>query len=168
MPLDGSWSNGQDGPLLRGIIRRVKRCEGCKIDKPEDQFYWRDGAHTKRQGYCKDCKSAYNKTWYEKHADAHKESVARNNARYDAEMRAVLWPLKDKPCADCGRRFPPYAMDFDHIDQNKVKAVSALANRHARIEIVLAEVAKCEVVCAVCHRIRTYTRLGRMDKMPAS
>lgn len=26
------------------------------------------------------------------------------------------------------------------------------------MDVILAEIAKCEVVCAVCHRIRTHTR----------
>jgi hypothetical protein len=30
------------------------------------------------------------------------------------------------------------------------------------------EIAKCEVVCACCHRIRTFTLLGLTDKMLAS
>jgi hypothetical protein len=80
----------------------------------------------------------------------------------------VLWRLKDKPCADCGQKFPPYAMDFDHVDENKLENVSRIASRHGSLKAMEAEAAKCEVVCAVCHRIRTFTRLGLMDKMLAS
>lgn len=36
------------------------------------------------------------------------------------------------------------------------------------IERLREEIAKCEVVCACCHRIRTFARLGLTDKMLAS
>ena len=64
--------------------------------------------------------------------------------------------LKDVPCADCKQRFSPVCMDFDHVRGMKVAAISQiLAHRWDR---VLAEIAKCEIVCANCHRIRTLER----------
>src|ERR1700674_3406118 len=57
---------------------------------------------------------------------AHVERVTRNalhrgSSRYLERKRArwmeharLLDHLRDVPCADCGRRVPPYAMDFDH------------------------------------------------------
>ena len=51
-------------------------------------------------------------------------------------------------------------MDFDHRDgTTKVSSVTRLINRS--IEVLLAEVAKCDIVCANCHRIRTFERRGR-------
>jgi hypothetical protein len=67
--------------------------------------------------------------------------------------------LKSRPCADCGRTFPTYVMDFDHIGP-KTAEVSSMV-RTLSTERLLAEVRKCEVVCANCHRVRTYLRLKR-------
>lgn len=83
---------------------------------------------------------------------------ARNNARVKrAEVRAVIREKKSAPCTDCGRKFPWYVMDFDHVRGKKVYNIGAMGNRLA-VAKVLAEIAKCEVVCANCHRIRTFRR----------
>lgn len=68
---------------------------------------------------------------------------------------AMTAKYKDVPCMDCGQRFPPYVMDFDHVGEKRGNiAKMATSPRKA----VLAEIAKCEVVCSNCHRIRTYNR----------
>ena len=40
--------------------------------------------------------------------------LARKRAAWRAQAR-LLDQLRDRPCADCGGRFPPCAMDFDHV-----------------------------------------------------
>jgi hypothetical protein len=48
-------------------------------------------------------------------------------------------------------------MDFDHVGEDKLMNIAKMAGLSwARIE---AEIAKCEVVCSNCHRIRTWQRL---------
>jgi len=81
----------------------------------------------------------------------------RKRERWRAQAR-LLDRLRARPCADCGDRFPPCAMDFDHRDpQTKRYAVSRMIGR-AGIERILEEVAKCDIVCANCHRLRTFSR----------
>jgi L-lysine 2,3-aminomutase len=71
---------------------------------------------------------------------------------------ALLDDLRNVPCGDCGGRFPPCSMDFDHLDPAKKHSrVPALIGR-AGDDRILAEVAKCDIVCANCHRARTVTR----------
>ena len=48
-------------------------------------------------------------------------------------------------------------MDFDHIGSKRLE-VSRLLYVSGTAAL-LAEIAKCEVVCANCHRIRTKRRL---------
>lgn len=80
------------------------------------------------------------------------------HAKRRAEHRALLRDAKDRPCADCRVEFPHYVMEFDHRDgEDKVDAVSRLMTT-AWTSALLAEIAKCDVVCANCHRIRTYLR----------
>jgi formate-dependent nitrite reductase cytochrome c552 subunit len=70
----------------------------------------------------------------------------------------VLNELRAVPCGDCGHTFPCCAMEFDHREASLKKAhVSRLIGR-AGLATILAEVAKCDVVCANCHRMRTYLR----------
>jgi hypothetical protein len=82
--------------------------------------------------------------------------IAQNRARWRANA-AMLNELRDIPCADCGRRFPPCVMQFDHRDPaTKRFEVTRIITR-AR-PVILAEVAKCDIVCTNCHRVRTYRR----------
>ena len=100
--------------------------------------------------------------------DQHRARLARQSrgtsVRLD-EKRAVwrrqaamLDRLRDVPCADCGRRFPPCSMDFDHRDPTQKRStVPAMIGRAGDARI-LAEAGKCDIVCANCHRARTFDR----------
>jgi hypothetical protein len=66
--------------------------------------------------------------------------------------RKLIIALKTVPCADCGGSFHYCQMDFDHVRGEKVREVSLLKN----LAIILAEAAKCDVVCANCHRERSH------------
>ena len=73
-------------------------------------------------------------------------------------MAQYLRDLKTKtPCIDCGINYPYYVMDFDHVrgvkQANVMELVSTLSKK--RIDL---EIAKCEIVCSNCHRIRTHMR----------
>lgn len=72
--------------------------------------------------------------------------------------RKWLNPLKDAPCADCGRTLPPVAMDFDHL-RDKVIGIADMSSWGR--DKVLAELGKCELVCANCHRERTVRDLRK-------
>jgi hypothetical protein len=77
------------------------------------------------------------------------------------DQAGILAKLRDVPCADCGRRFEACAMDFDHREPGaKEHTVTRMVGR-ASTEAILAEVAKCDIVCANCHRVRTWRRAGR-------
>jgi hypothetical protein len=70
---------------------------------------------------------------------------------------AFLAIFKRKPCMDCWGWFEPCQMDFDHRDsKTKYKTVSQLG--FANMKVILKEIAKCDLVCANCHRLRTYRR----------
>jgi len=63
---------------------------------------------------------------------------------------------------DCHRVFPWCAMDFDpRPDEIKSFRLSRNGYRLAtpeRISEVLKEIAKCDLVCSNCHRVRTQER----------
>lgn len=64
------------------------------------------------------------------------------------------------PCTDCGISYPHYVMDFDHRPgEDKLFNLSDVGNRLCSKASMEAEMAKCDVVCANCHRVRTYERL---------
>jgi hypothetical protein len=60
-----------------------------------------------------------------------------------------------QPCVDCGEQ-DPVVLDFDHVDPNhKRQTVSFLARSGYPWATVMAEVDKCQIRCANCHRRRT-------------
>ena len=76
------------------------------------------------------------------------------------ERRAVIEKLKAAACNDCARCFTPECMDFDHRDGTvKIGTISQLLTH--RFDQILVEIAKCDLVCANCHRIRTRRRRAR-------
>jgi hypothetical protein len=88
----------------------------------------------------------------------------RNRAAYLANMKARQQEHRDRlraiklerGCADCGYNAHACALDFDHVRGEKFMGVARMIGRTwATIE---AEVAKCDVVCANCHRVRTEER----------
>lgn len=81
--------------------------------------------------------------------------TTRNPRRVEYHRKVAL--LKDTPCVDCGKNFPPVAMDFDHVQGGKVSTIARM--RSVTWPSVLEELLKCELVCANCHRIRTYLRV---------
>jgi hypothetical protein len=85
-------------------------------------------------------------------------------ARWEAKMRALVLTAKDCPCVDCGRSWHPLVMEFDHLPGTKKRANlgDAPARKFGR-ETIQAEIAKCEVLCPTCHRIRALRRLGKID-----
>ena len=88
----------------------------------------------------------------------------KKNKRYYMDKAAtgraklIEWYRTQKahPCMDCGHTYPYYVMDFDHRDpQTKKHNVSELVaqGRKKKLE---QELAKCDLVCANCHRERTH------------
>lgn len=102
--------------------------------------------------------AAYRKTPQAKLSN--KEFLKR---RY-AEVRKRLNEYKvTRGCNDCGYNTRPEALDFDHLPgTEKVFQVSRITGRSW--ERVLEEIAKCELVCANCHRVRTVDRKRQLQR----
>jgi hypothetical protein len=100
-----------------------------------------------------DKKSAYNKRYYREHTEKHRQVMKGHFTR----KKAIIQSFKDTPCMDCGNKFPPECMDFDHRgDDTKINDVSSMTT--CSISKILEEIAKCDIVCSNCHRIRTEQR----------
>ena len=97
--------------------------------------------------------------WYGKDANRarHVAQVAERRRKRAARHRRLVADLKSQPCQDCGQTFPPHVMDFDHVGE-KTGEVSKYVYTSGTATL-LAEIERCDVVCANCHRIRTYERL---------
>jgi hypothetical protein len=84
---------------------------------------------------------------------------ARNVLRRRHRSRAHLMAyLREHPCVLCGEA-DPVVLDFDHL-RDKVWEVTNLA-RYGGWSRLLAEIEKCRVLCANCHRRHTAQQAGR-------
>ncbi len=78
--------------------------------------------------------------------------------RAHKKTQAFIELLKAMPCEDCGGTFPPECMDYDHVRGRKHAGIAHM-KRYA-LPKLLAEILKCDLVCANCHRVRTRKRVG--------
>lgn len=137
---------------LTGVSNNKRRCIECLQEKDPEEFRWLNKNLDRKIARCKTCDALYRADVY---VDK-KESFIASNKRQYKKLRDLLNSLKEgKPCADCGKSFPNEAMDFDHRDPStKIEKVSAMVYKGS-VPLLLSEVEKCDLVCAVCHRIRT-------------
>lgn len=96
---------------------------------------------------CKQAKSEETKRYKKKYSAAVKLRIRAN--------RELIVAAKTTPCADCGQTYPPYVMDLDHRDSGTKTAAVGTMVSYSPARLV-EEIAKCDVVCANCHRVRTH------------
>ena len=136
----------------------MKICDKCKQSKEEKEF-----ANCKRYDdgidyWCKICRNQYNRE--------HRKSNLQKSRNFINDRRAsrVDWVQSikaNKPCIDCGKIYEPFCMDYDHIKENKIKSVSRMVLDNTPKHIILTEIDKCELVCCLCHNIRTQKRFDK-------
>ena len=74
-------------------------------------------------------------------------------------MRDLIQRYKRmKGCVDCGYNKHPEALDLDHLPQYEKKFNISGNRLKASKKKIKSELAKCEVVCANCHRVRSAYR----------
>lgn len=79
--------------------------------------------------------------------------------RYRSANSAIIRAAKDAPCADCGVRYPFYVMQFDHRDPAEKLFNIGIIGPTASRDRLIAEIAKCDVVCSNCHAERSYQQM---------
>jgi len=109
-------------------------------------------------------KFPYDQRWaarahYEAHKDEYKARALAHNKRRQRACKELIRRTKDQPCADCGVKYPYYVMQFDHVRGIKLFNIADYGQLGAvSLKKLLAEIAKCDVVCANCHAERTFQR----------
>jgi hypothetical protein len=100
----------------------------------------------------------YMRKWYLQNKQLQIRRVHVSTIKRRSRLGSWINEFKRRPCADCGGEFPPYLMDFDHVTGEKLDNICGMRTRTVERDTILAEIAKCEVVCANCHRARTHAR----------
>ena len=123
------------------------RCVACGEEKPLKEFL---SSFTSRN-MCKKCAAETVKRWRKNHPESYRsigEKISKRASEHISKM-------KDVPCSMCGKKWPPYVMDFHHKDMSSKKAtVSKMTG--SSIDRLNHEMGKCELTCANCHRNETF------------
>jgi hypothetical protein len=134
---------------------RHKRCSVCRELKPLTEFHRKVGAKDGLQARCKPCNIESAKRFHAANGEECRARISKRARRlHQRNQELIAEYLMAHPCVDCGMT-DIVTLDFDHL-RDKVANVSALT--HKSWPVILAEIEKCEVVCANCHRRRTAAR----------
>ena len=118
---------------------------------------------TKRPAYdqtslpnCKECDAPLYKSKLKGNLCMQCHGKAQTLRKKFKRMAAV--EMLGNKCADCEQVFPEVCYDFHHKDPSKKDdAVAKMIGNNRKLETILNEASKCELLCANCHRLRHFT-----------
>ncbi len=136
----------------------MKTCTVCKEQKDLKEFHLNRKRKDGRQSKCKGCSKTLFQTYYKLNGPKHRTAVHARTKEIRRENRQkLLTYFQSHPCVDCGES-DVVVLEFDHVRGRKRKDVSRLLLQGYGWAALIKEIEKCEVVCANCHRRRTYRR----------
>jgi len=160
-----------------------KICPGCnELRDIEKDFAWKNRAKGIRQRWCKFCQAEANRKHYQNNKQTyinHAHQYYQNNKQayqqyyqnnkqtyidraarnYEDNIQHLYEYLSTHPCVDCGHD-DIRVLEFDHIHGRKKRSISRMLSIDCPWSTIQAEINKCEVRCANCHRIKTNERGG--------
>lgn len=131
----------------------MKTCSKCNTPKNINCFSKRAKAIDGLKNHCKDCDRLYNQNCDKE--ERNKRKLITQKKRREERRLKILEFLKNKGCACCNEK-DPVVMEFDHIDETtKEMCVSEMVSLCFSWEKIKAEIDKCQILCANCHRRKT-------------
>ena|SRR5882672_3899294 len=92
---------------------------------------------------------------YKNREDQYASQAAHRQRNFEA-----MWSiLRNSSCTDCGE-YDPIVLEFDHLPgyEKRFEIARAVGSSTRSWKAIKAEIDKCEIVCANCHRRRTNQR----------
>lgn len=163
-------------PLPSGSL---KICTKCGCEKSISEFPSSTIIKSGLRPQCLSCKRADALNYVHTHKKNHhrqyrkmyvgfQEKERRRSKRRRDSISELIISLKSGPCTDCEKNFPYYCMDFDHLDGSVKKLNIKEIKSSPSKKHILEEVAKCELVCVNCHRLRTVKRIQESGEFYSS
>jgi hypothetical protein len=138
--------------------RMVRTCGVCGETKDVEEFNWRRKERDQRDNMCRSCRAAYKQAHYAANRQRYVDNAMARRRRIGEErMAMIIEHLRSHPCVDCGED-DVLVLEFDHLGDKLFSIARGFRDRS--LQALLDEMAKCEVVCANCHRRRTAARGG--------
>ena len=137
-----------------------KKCYRCGELKTAEHFAWRNKAKGRHDSFCRPCRAAYKKEHYAANRQLYIDRARERKQLLALERTTYLIEyFRTHPCVDCGEP-DAVVLEFDHLRDKSFNVAQSLPYRSW--QTILDEIAKCEVVCANCHRRRTARRRGSL------
>jgi hypothetical protein len=135
-----------------------KICSKCHVSQPLSNFHNRKYVKDGKVSQCKSCieKKRQKRLKDNPEKEAKRVKLVRERAQ-QRNRKFVYTYLQSHPCVDCGES-RIQVLDFDHIKDNKQYNISYMTKSGFTIGKIKIEIAKCEVRCANCHRMKTATQ----------
>jgi hypothetical protein len=166
--LCGRISGSSISDIVRVLLNKVtKCCTKCGLTKLIKEFYIRKSGDRAGKPYqkCKTCMKIRGRSYYHKNKKRQLALALIRNRRSYFERRALINRMKNVPCQDCNQRYPYFVMDFDHrVKADKFGDIAHMV-RNRSWDTIIREIKKCDIVCANCHRIRTFGRYAELAKV---
>jgi hypothetical protein len=135
----------------------MKNCSRCEQDKEEKDFNRRG---KKFSVWCRTCCSEYNRERYKNSNGKVRKKLKQQEAARKLEIeKKIVDHLKNNPCVKC-QESNILVLDFDHIRGEKEFNIAKAIWDVYSWERIEKEIAKCQVLCANCHRIKTAKQLN--------
>ena len=132
-----------------------RRCYDCGLVKPIAEFAFANKAKGTRQSRCRPCHARYRRAHYLRNRATYiRQEVARIKRYREANRAQLRAFLRDHSCIDCGEK-DILVLQFDHRDRSTKRGDIGLMLARKPWSRILDEIAKCDVRCANCHRLRT-------------
>lgn len=133
----------------------VKICNKCHKEKSLSEFSSNKHHKDGKQISCKTCYAEYQREWCNKNREKVRAKVKRSNRKsYLRNTAYIIDYLQEHSCKDCGEN-DIVVLQFDHMRDKKLIVTDML---NYSLEVLIAEIEKCEVVCANDHIRRTSQR----------
>ena len=88
----------------------------------------------------------------------HLQRVKKLSDKRRKAHKELILGLKNNPCADCKEMFHHSMMEFDHKPEFIKKFDIGSGGQAGNLKELIEELDKCDLVCANCHRYRTWIR----------
>lgn len=125
----------------------MRRCSDCRIEKENEEFAFENKSLGKLQRRCRSCMAKRTHAYYEKN----KTKVRSNMKKRRTFLSNLIQNKKHlSGCVFCFES-EPVVLDYHHVD-DKLFNISRMVRDRLTIEAIEAEIEKCVVVCANCHR----------------
>lgn len=132
-----------------------KICSKCRRELDETNFNWKI-KNVRLSVHCKDCSRRYIREHYKNNLEYYLAKARRRNLWVIARAHQYIGTyLLNHPCVDCGEK-DILVLEFDHINRKDKDFDVGSVNRNGYpLKRLIAEISKCEVRCANCHRKKT-------------